>query len=113
MIAAAPPEGLTPAAPSDPFRASVISSACAVNESNAALPAPLDIPSPLGQAGRTGTRSAWCRTTPTRDEFSLDLGAQAFHQALLGHGVPADRIHFELFDAVHAALDHRCPLSLT
>jgi hypothetical protein len=45
MIAAAPPEVLTPAAPSDPFRASVVSSVCALNESNTALPVPLDFPS--------------------------------------------------------------------
>jgi hypothetical protein len=43
-----------------------------------------------------------------RDDFSLDLGAQAFHRALLGHDVPADRIRFELFEAGHGGI--RLPL---
>jgi hypothetical protein len=48
-----------------------------------------------------------------RDEYYLDLGAQAFHKALLTHGVPENVIHFELFDAGHGAIDYRYPLSLT
>jgi S-formylglutathione hydrolase FrmB len=48
----------------------------------------------------------------TRDEFALDLGAQAFHRALLDSGVADDVIHFELFDAGHGAIDFRYPLSL-
>lgn len=84
MIAAAPPEALNPAAPSDPFRASAISSARAVNESNAALPAPLNFPNPCVSTGWTGTRPARCRTTTARDEFSLDLGAQRKDRADLG-----------------------------
>jgi S-formylglutathione hydrolase FrmB len=48
----------------------------------------------------------------TRDEFALDLGAQAFHRALLDSGVADDVIHFELFDAGHGAIDYRYPLSL-
>jgi S-formylglutathione hydrolase FrmB len=48
----------------------------------------------------------------TRDEYALDLGAQAFRQALLDNGVAADVIHFELFDAGHGAIDYRYPLSL-
>ncbi|GAA1265364.1 alpha/beta hydrolase-fold protein [Sphaerisporangium rubeum] len=47
-----------------------------------------------------------------RDEFYLDLGAQAFHKALLAHGVGEDAVHFELFDAGHGAIDYRYPLSL-
>ncbi|MEU8266635.1 alpha/beta hydrolase-fold protein [Sphaerisporangium sp. NPDC049002] len=48
----------------------------------------------------------------TRDEYFLDLGAQAFHRALLDHEVPGDLIRFELFDAGHGAIDYRYPMSL-
>jgi S-formylglutathione hydrolase FrmB len=48
----------------------------------------------------------------SRDEYALDLGAQAFHRALSDHGVADDVIHFELFDAGHGAIDYRYPLSL-
>jgi S-formylglutathione hydrolase FrmB len=49
----------------------------------------------------------------TRDRFFLDLGAQAFRAALRDVGVPDDVIRFELFDATHAGIDYRYPLSLT
>jgi Putative esterase len=48
----------------------------------------------------------------TRDEWFLDIGAQAFHAALLEHGVAEDVIRFELFDATHMGIDYRYPLSL-
>jgi hypothetical protein len=48
----------------------------------------------------------------TRDEYCLDLGAQAFHRALLDNGVAEDVIRFELFDSGHGAIDYRYPLSL-
>jgi hypothetical protein len=48
----------------------------------------------------------------TRDEWFLDIGAEAVHAALLDAGVPAERIRFELFDATHMAIDYRYPLSL-
>jgi Putative esterase len=48
----------------------------------------------------------------TRDEYALDLGAQAFQRALLDNGVADDVIHFELFDAGHGAIEYRYPLSL-
>jgi S-formylglutathione hydrolase FrmB len=48
----------------------------------------------------------------TRDEYFLDLGAEAFRQALREVGVADDVIRFELFDAGHAAIDYRYPLSL-
>ncbi len=48
----------------------------------------------------------------TRDEYFLDLGAEAFRQSLLDHGVPGDLIRFELFDAGHGAIDYRYPMSL-
>jgi S-formylglutathione hydrolase FrmB len=47
-----------------------------------------------------------------RDEWFLDIGAQAFHAALLEAGVPSGIIHFELFDATHMGIDYRYPLSL-
>jgi S-formylglutathione hydrolase FrmB len=48
----------------------------------------------------------------TRDDFFLDLGAEAFRQALREVGVADDVVRFELFDATHAAIDYRYPLSL-
>jgi S-formylglutathione hydrolase FrmB len=48
----------------------------------------------------------------TRDEYFLDLGAQAFRAALAAAGVPDEVIHFELFDATHMAIDYRYPLAL-
>jgi S-formylglutathione hydrolase FrmB len=49
----------------------------------------------------------------TRDEFHLDLGAEAFRAALARVGVPDERVHFELFDAGHGAIDYRYPLALS
>jgi len=48
----------------------------------------------------------------TRDEWYLDIGAQAFKRAITGAGLPEDRIHFELFDAGHGGIDYRYPLAL-
>ena len=48
----------------------------------------------------------------TKDDFFLDLGAQAFRDELARVGVDGDRVHFELFDATHAAIDYRYPMSL-
>jgi S-formylglutathione hydrolase FrmB len=56
-------------------------------------------------------RAVWI-DAGTRDEYWLDLGAEAFHQALLAHGVRDDAIRFELFDAGHGGIDHRYPMSL-
>ena len=47
-----------------------------------------------------------------RDEYFLDLGAQAFHQAIRAAGVPQESIHFELFEGGHGAIDYRYPLAL-
>jgi S-formylglutathione hydrolase FrmB len=46
------------------------------------------------------------------DDYYLDVGAQAFQQALTHIGVPDDRVHFELFPGTHAAIDHRYPMAL-
>jgi S-formylglutathione hydrolase FrmB len=48
----------------------------------------------------------------TKDEWFLDLGAQAFRQALADAGVADDIVHFELFEAKHGGIDYRYPLSL-
>ena len=47
-----------------------------------------------------------------RDEWYLDLGATAFREALGQAGVPAEVIHFELFEGTHMGIDYRYPLSL-
>ena len=46
----------------------------------------------------------------TRDEYYLDLGAEAFRRALEEIGVTD--VHFELFDATHALIEYRYPLAL-
>ena len=56
-------------------------------------------------------RAAWI-DAGTRDEWFLDLGAQAFRAQLRDVGVPDELIHFELFDAGHMGIDYRYPLSL-
>ena len=48
----------------------------------------------------------------TKDEWFLDLGAEAFRAGLTRIGVPENRIHFELFDAGHGQIEYRYPLSL-
>ncbi|WP_329093111.1 alpha/beta hydrolase-fold protein [Actinomadura citrea] len=44
-----------------------------------------------------------------RDEYYLDLGASAFHQALTDIGVSPERMYFELFDGTHARIEYRYP----
>jgi hypothetical protein len=46
----------------------------------------------------------------TRDQWFLDLGAEAFRRQLADIGVTD--VHFELFDATHMGIDYRYPLSL-
>jgi len=45
-----------------------------------------------------------------RDEWYLDLGAEAFVAELAKIGITD--LHFELFDAAHGGIDYRYPLSL-
>jgi S-formylglutathione hydrolase FrmB len=45
-----------------------------------------------------------------RDEWFLDVGAEAFRRALEQIGVTD--VHFELFDATHMGIEYRYPLSL-
>jgi hypothetical protein len=46
----------------------------------------------------------------TKDEWYLDLGAEAFRVALADVGVTD--VHFELFDATHMGIEYRYPLGL-
>jgi Putative esterase len=46
----------------------------------------------------------------TKDEWYLDLGAEAFRRALAGIGVTD--VYFELFEAGHAAIEYRYPQGL-
>jgi S-formylglutathione hydrolase FrmB len=46
----------------------------------------------------------------SRDEFHLDLGAEAFRRALADIGVTD--VHFELFDGTHMAIEYRYPLGI-
>jgi len=66
-------------------------------------------------AGRAGAlrsvHSIWI-DAGTRDDYFLDLGAEAFVAELRRIGIADDVIRFELFDATHAAIDYRYPLSL-
>jgi Putative esterase len=57
-------------------------------------------------------RAVWV-DAGTRDEYHLDLGATAFRDGVLAAGLPEDRLHFELFDAGHAAIEYRYPLALS
>ena len=45
-----------------------------------------------------------------RDEYFLDLGAEAFHRELLKLGIQEH--FFELFDATHAAIEYRYPKAM-
>jgi hypothetical protein len=46
------------------------------------------------------------------DEYYLEVGAIAFRREVLASGIPADRVHFELFEGTHRGLKWRYPLSL-
>jgi len=49
-----------------------------------------------------------------RDEWCLDLGAEAYRRALADIGVapPSHEVFFELFDATHMSIEYRYPKSL-
>ena len=46
----------------------------------------------------------------TRDEFFLDLGAEAFRRELAALGI--EDVRFELFDAKHGGIEYRYPAAL-
>jgi hypothetical protein len=54
-------------------------------------------------------RAIWI-DSGTKDEYWLDLGAEAFRRALEEIGVTD--VRFELFDATHAGIEYRYPLAL-
>ncbi|CAN5715418.1 MAG: esterase family protein [Actinomycetota bacterium] len=56
-----------------------------------------------------GLKAVWI-DAGTRDEYFLDLGAQAFRRALADVGVTD--VAFELFDATHGAIEYRYPLAV-
>ena len=56
-------------------------------------------------------RAVWI-DAGTRDEWFLDLGAEAFRAEVAKAGLPDDRVRFELFDAGHGGIDYRYPLAL-
>jgi hypothetical protein len=56
-----------------------------------------------------GLKAVWI-DAGTRDEYFLDLGAQAFCRALADVGVTD--VAFELFDATHGAIEYRYPLAV-
>ena len=66
---------------------------------------------PARSAALRGLRGIWI-DAGIRDEFYLDLGAQAFRSELSAAGVADDLIHFELFEAGHMGIDYRYPMSL-
>jgi hypothetical protein len=48
----------------------------------------------------------------TRDEWFLDLGAEAFKDGLVRIGMPEEKIAFELFPSKHGGMDWRYPLAV-
>jgi hypothetical protein len=48
----------------------------------------------------------------TRDEYFLDVGAEAVRAELRAIGVRDEVVRFELFDAGHGSIDYRYPMSL-
>lgn len=63
-----------------------------------------------GHAGALRGMKAIYVDAGKRDEWFLDLGAEAFRRALEEIGVTD--YFFELFDATHAAIEYRYPISL-
>ena len=47
-----------------------------------------------------------------RDDFNLDLGAEAFRRELAAVGVAPDVVSFELFDGTHFGIDYRYPSAI-
>jgi hypothetical protein len=62
-----------------------------------------------GAAALRSMRAIWI-DAGTRDEYFLDLGAEAFRRECVAAGAP--EIRFELFDAKHGGIDYRYPLAI-
>jgi hypothetical protein len=58
-----------------------------------------------------GLRAIWI-DAGTKDQWYLDIGAEAFRAGLQRIGVLDDRVKFELFDGTHMGIDYRYPLAL-
>jgi S-formylglutathione hydrolase FrmB len=56
-----------------------------------------------------GLRAIWIDAGKS-DDWYLDLGSQAFRDALADIGITD--VHFELFEGTHSAIDYRYPLAL-
>lgn len=56
-------------------------------------------------------RAVWI-DAGSKDEYHLDFGAVAFRRAIAAAGLEDDAVHFELFEAGHAAIEYRYPLAL-
>ncbi len=55
-----------------------------------------------------GLRAIWI-DAGRRDEYFLDLGAEAFRRELAAIGVDDERVRFELFDGKHGGIEWRYP----
>jgi hypothetical protein len=66
---------------------------------------------PLHAGALASLRAVWL-DAGTSDEHYLDLGTQAFRDAVLAAGLPGDRLHFELFEGKHGGIDYRYPLAV-
>jgi S-formylglutathione hydrolase FrmB len=58
-----------------------------------------------------GLRGIWI-DAGTKDEYFLDLGAEAFRRELEKVGVGEPTVHFELVEGTHSDLEHRYPMAL-
>jgi S-formylglutathione hydrolase FrmB len=63
-----------------------------------------------GAAAALGSMKAIWIDAGKRDEYFLDLGAEAFRRECVAAG--AQDIRFELFDAKHGAIEYRYPLAI-
>jgi S-formylglutathione hydrolase FrmB len=58
-----------------------------------------------------GLRAVWI-DAGTKDEFYLDLGAEAFRRALAAVGVAEPVVRFELFEGNHSDIEQRYPMAI-
>jgi Putative esterase len=69
---------------------------------------------PEGIAALRSLRAIWI-DAGSRDEYFLDLGAEAFRRECVKAGAGSaggPELHYELFDAQHGAIEYRYPLAL-
>jgi S-formylglutathione hydrolase FrmB len=71
---------------------------------------PVRMAADAGEALRS-MRAIWIDAGRS-DDYYLDLGAQAFHAAVLSAGVDTARVHFELFAGTHSDLEWRYPMAI-